>query len=65
VNVFGPMRLASAALPVTRGQGGGRIINVTSENDTAPAPLGALMAHNGAALQRAGDPDEVAQAIEQ
>ena len=125
VNVFGPMRLASAALPVMRGQGGGRIINVTSENDTAPAPFGgwysaskaalaslssvlgaevypfgvfvtvvapglfrtamsaqlphfavaadsayaapfgALRAHSGAALQRAGDPDEVARAIEE
>jgi NAD(P)-dependent dehydrogenase (short-subunit alcohol dehydrogenase family) len=125
VNVFGPMRLASAALPVMRGQGGGRIINVTSENDTAPAPFagwysaskaalaslssvldaevrpfgvsvtviapglfrtamsaqlphfavpdgsayaapfGTLMTRNGAALPRAGDPDEVAQAIEE
>jgi NAD(P)-dependent dehydrogenase (short-subunit alcohol dehydrogenase family) len=124
VNVFGPMRLASAALPVMRAQGGGRIINVTSENDTAPAPFGgwysaskaalaslsmvlgaevhpfgvfvtvvapglfrtemsarlpdftvaagsayttpfgALMAGNSAALQHAGDPDEVARAIE-
>jgi NAD(P)-dependent dehydrogenase (short-subunit alcohol dehydrogenase family) len=124
VNVFGPMRLASAALPVMRAQGGGRIINVTSGNDTAPAPFGgwysaskaalaslsavlgaevhpfgvwvtvvapglfrtamsarlpdytvpagsvyagpfgALMARNGAALQHAGDADEVAQAIE-
>lgn len=123
VNVFGPMRLASAALPVMRAQGGGRIINVTSENDTAPAPFGgwysaskaalaslsmvlgaevhpfgvfvtvvapglfrtamsaglgdyavaarsayaapfgALMASNRAAVQHAGDPDEVARAI--
>ncbi len=124
VNVFGPMRLASAALPVMRGLGGGRIINVTSENDTAPAPFGgwysaskaalaslssvlgaevhhfgvfvtvvapglfrtpmsaglpdfevaadsgyaapfgALRTQTAAALRRAGDPDEVAQAIE-
>jgi NAD(P)-dependent dehydrogenase (short-subunit alcohol dehydrogenase family) len=124
VNVFGPIRLASAALPVMRAQGGGRIINVTSANDTAPAPFGgwysaskaalaslstvlgaevhpfgvfvtviapglfrtamsarlpgyavasgsayavpfgALMARNGAALRSAGDPDEVARAIE-
>ena len=27
------MRLACAALPIMRAQGGGRIINVTSEND--------------------------------
>ncbi len=50
VNVFGPMRLASAALPVMRAQGGGRIINVTSENDTAPAPFGGWYSASKAAL---------------
>jgi NAD(P)-dependent dehydrogenase (short-subunit alcohol dehydrogenase family) len=50
VNVFGPMRLASAALPVMRAQGGGRIVNVTSENDTAPAPFGGWYSASKAAL---------------
>jgi NAD(P)-dependent dehydrogenase (short-subunit alcohol dehydrogenase family) len=39
VNVFGPMRLARAALPAMRAQGGGRIVNVTSGNDIVPAPF--------------------------
>ncbi len=50
VNVFGPMRLARAALPVMRGQGGGRIINVTSANDVAPAPFGGWYSASKAAL---------------
>ncbi len=50
VNVHGPMRLASAALPVMRSQGSGRIINVTSENDTAPAPFGGWYSASKAAL---------------
>jgi len=122
--VFGPMRVARAALPVMRAVGGGRIINVTSGNDIAPAPFGgwysaskaafaslstvlhaelhgtgisvtvvapglfrtsmpegfrhirvdegspyakafaAIRNGNGAMLERAGDPDEVARAIE-
>jgi NAD(P)-dependent dehydrogenase (short-subunit alcohol dehydrogenase family) len=53
VNLFGPMRLASAALPVMRAQGGGRIINVTSENDTAPAPFGGWYSASKAALASA------------
>jgi NAD(P)-dependent dehydrogenase (short-subunit alcohol dehydrogenase family) len=124
VNLFGPARLAAAAVPVMRAQGGGRIINVTSANDTVPAPfagwysaskaalaslstvldaevhqfgihvtvvapglfrtpmaehladerewpgssyaavLGALPGHAAEALEQAGDPDEVARAIE-
>ena len=48
--MFGPMRLARAALPVMRAQGGGRIINVTSENDTAPAPFGGWYSASKAAL---------------
>jgi NAD(P)-dependent dehydrogenase (short-subunit alcohol dehydrogenase family) len=50
VNVFGPMRLARAALPVMRAQGGGRIINVTSVNDIAPAPFGGWYSASKAAL---------------
>jgi NAD(P)-dependent dehydrogenase (short-subunit alcohol dehydrogenase family) len=53
VNLFGPMRLARAALPVMRAQGGGRIINVTSENDTAPAPFGGWYSASKAALASA------------
>jgi NAD(P)-dependent dehydrogenase (short-subunit alcohol dehydrogenase family) len=50
VNVFGPMRLAQAALPVMRAQGGGRIVNVTSVNDVAPAPFGGWYSASKAAL---------------
>ena len=50
VNVHGPMRLASAALPIMRSQGSGQIINVTSENDTAPAPFGGWYSASKAAL---------------
>lgn len=50
VNVFGPIRLARAALPVMRGQGGGRIVNVTSMNDVLPAPFGGWYSASKAAL---------------
>jgi NAD(P)-dependent dehydrogenase (short-subunit alcohol dehydrogenase family) len=50
VNVFGPMRLVRAAIPVMRSQGGGRIINVTSVNDVAPAPFGGWYSASKAAL---------------
>jgi NAD(P)-dependent dehydrogenase (short-subunit alcohol dehydrogenase family) len=50
VNVFGPMRLIRAALPVMRAQGTGRIINVTSVNDIAPAPFGGWYSASKAAL---------------
>jgi NAD(P)-dependent dehydrogenase (short-subunit alcohol dehydrogenase family) len=50
VNVFGPMRLIRAALPVMRAQGAGRIINVTSVNDIAPAPFGGWYSASKAAL---------------
>jgi NAD(P)-dependent dehydrogenase (short-subunit alcohol dehydrogenase family) len=50
VNVFGPMRLIRAALPAMRAQGGGRIINVTSVNDIAPAPFGGWYSASKAAL---------------
>jgi NAD(P)-dependent dehydrogenase (short-subunit alcohol dehydrogenase family) len=50
VNVFGPMRLIRAALPVMRAQGGGRIINVTSVNDIALAPFGGWYSASKAAM---------------
>jgi NAD(P)-dependent dehydrogenase (short-subunit alcohol dehydrogenase family) len=50
VNVFGPMRLIQAALPVMRAQGSGRIINVTSVNDVAMAPFGGWYSASKAAL---------------
>jgi NAD(P)-dependent dehydrogenase (short-subunit alcohol dehydrogenase family) len=50
VNVFGPMRLAAAAVPVMRAQGGGRIVNVTSLNDVLPAPFGGWYSASKAAL---------------
>jgi NAD(P)-dependent dehydrogenase (short-subunit alcohol dehydrogenase family) len=53
VNVFGPMRLATTAVPVMRAQGGGRILNVTSGNDIAPAPFGGWYSASKAALASA------------
>ena len=50
VNVFGPMRLARAVIPVMRAQGGGRIINVSSMNDSLPAPFGGWYSASKAAL---------------
>jgi NAD(P)-dependent dehydrogenase (short-subunit alcohol dehydrogenase family) len=50
VNVFGPMRLVRAAIPVMRAQGGGRILNVSSINDIAPAPFGGWYSASKAAL---------------
>ncbi len=50
VNVFGPMRLIRAAIPVMRDQGGGRIVNVTSVNDIAMAPFGGWYSASKAAL---------------
>ena len=38
VNLFGPLLLARAVLPVMRGQGGGRIINVSSLSGIAGLP---------------------------
>ena len=48
--MFGPMRLAAAAVPVMRARGGGRIINVTSANDIVPAPFGGWYSASKAAL---------------
>jgi NAD(P)-dependent dehydrogenase (short-subunit alcohol dehydrogenase family) len=50
VNVFGTMRLIQAALPVLRAGGGGRIVNVTSLNDIAPAPFGGWYSASKSAL---------------
>ena len=50
VNVFGPMRLIRAAVPVMRAGGGGRIVNVTSLNDIAPAPFGGWYSASKSAL---------------
>lgn len=52
-NVLGPLRLARAALPHMRRQGGGRIVNVTSLNDTFPAPFGGYYSASKAALASA------------
>jgi NAD(P)-dependent dehydrogenase (short-subunit alcohol dehydrogenase family) len=53
VNFFGPLRLARAAVPVMRQQGGGRIVNVTSMNDHLPAPFGGCYSASKAALANA------------
>ena len=52
-NYFGPIRLARAAVPVMRAQGGGRIVNVTSMNDAFPAPFLAHYSASKAALASA------------
>lgn len=52
-NVLGPLRLARAVLPVMREQGAGRIVNVTSMNDTLPAPFAAYYSASKAALASA------------
>ena len=53
VNVFGPMRLARAAIPHMREQRGGRIVNVTSMNDVLPAPFAGWYSASKAALASA------------
>lgn len=50
-NVFGPMRVMRAALPVFRAQRGGRVVNVTSSSATVPNPLQACYGATKAALQ--------------
>jgi NAD(P)-dependent dehydrogenase (short-subunit alcohol dehydrogenase family) len=50
VNLFGPARLAAAAIPAMRAAGGGRIINVTSGNDVVPAPFAGWYSASKAAL---------------
>jgi len=53
VNLLGPMRLARAAVPIMRDQGGGQIINVTSMNDVLPAPFAGWYSASKAALASA------------
>ena len=53
VNFFGPLRLARVAVPVLRQGGGGRIVNVTSMNDTLAAPFGGVYSASKAALASA------------
>ena len=53
VNLFGPMRLARAVVPVMRAQGSGRIVNVTSMNDVLPAPFAGWYSASKAALASA------------
>jgi NAD(P)-dependent dehydrogenase (short-subunit alcohol dehydrogenase family) len=53
VNLFGPLRLARLAIPVLRAGGGGRIVNVTSMNDTLAAPFGGVYSASKAALASA------------
>jgi NAD(P)-dependent dehydrogenase (short-subunit alcohol dehydrogenase family) len=50
VNLFGPMRLCRAVIPTMRAQGGGRIVNVTSMNDTIPAPFSGWYSASKSAL---------------
>lgn len=40
VDLFGPLRLALAAMPIMRAQGAGHIVNVTSISDVLPSPFG-------------------------
>ncbi|GLY04087.1 SDR family oxidoreductase [Actinoplanes sp. NBRC 101535] len=49
-NVYGPMRVIRAVLPVFQAQGGGRIVNVTSSSATVPTPLQAAYGASKAAL---------------
>jgi NAD(P)-dependent dehydrogenase (short-subunit alcohol dehydrogenase family) len=53
VNFFGPLQLARLAVPVLRAGGGGRIVNVTSMNDTLAAPFGGYYSASKAALASA------------
>jgi NAD(P)-dependent dehydrogenase (short-subunit alcohol dehydrogenase family) len=53
INLFAPLRLARAAVPIMRVQGGGRIVNVTSMNDVLPAPFGGWYSASKAALASA------------
>jgi len=50
VNLFGPLRLARAAIAPMRAQGAGRIVNVTSMNDVLPAPFGGWYSASKSAL---------------
>jgi NAD(P)-dependent dehydrogenase (short-subunit alcohol dehydrogenase family) len=49
-NVFGPMRVIRATLPVFHRQGSGRIVNITSSSAVLPTPLQAAYGATKAAL---------------
>ncbi|MBT0770240.1 SDR family oxidoreductase [Kineosporia sp. J2-2] len=49
-NVFGPMRVIRQALPVFRGQGHGRFVNLSSGNATVPMPLQSVYSASKSAL---------------
>nr|WP_305783412.1 SDR family oxidoreductase [Actinoplanes lichenis] len=49
-NVYGPMRVIRAALPVFTRQGGGRIVNVSSGTATVPMPFQAVYSASKGAL---------------
>jgi len=49
-NVLGPLRLARAAIAAMRTHGGGRLVFVTSLNDSLPAPFGAHYSASKAAM---------------
>lgn len=51
VNVFGVMRVTNAVLPIMRGQGGGRIINMSSVLGFVPSPFNALYASTKHAIE--------------
>ncbi|NDL59880.1 SDR family NAD(P)-dependent oxidoreductase [Phytoactinopolyspora sp. XMNu-373] len=51
INVFGPIRMAKAALPHMRAQGNGRIINISSVLGIIPAPYMAAYAASKHAIE--------------
>ena len=51
VNVFGVLRLTNAVLPIMRGQGRGRIINLGSLVGLIPAPFNALYSSSKHAIE--------------
>ena len=50
VNLFGPLRLVRAVLPIMRAQGDGYILNVSSMNDIVTTPFGGWYGASKAAM---------------